>query len=163
MKKTNRIVLAGLVCVLALSLVACASSESKEGNDSDGGDSTTLSDTGNATALSVAGYHDALNVDVDLSQGISWASCGLASPCHEGYDQVVEKTEGMWEGIGQIGSANPHASHASNAFDCTDCHSETEDPVNQCNACHDFESPEGWQNPDPGTTLNGVAESEGKY
>ena len=82
----------------------------------------------------------------------------------------------MWEGIGQIREANPHASHASNAYQCADCHRETGDPINQCadcrretedpvnqrNRCHEFASPDGWIKPDA-NTVYGVTATESQY
>lgn len=153
MKKANRLIAVGAICVFVISLAACAPQQG--GSDS--------SATTEASPASIVGYHEAVGSEVDMSLGMSFASCGQASPCHEGYEQIVEESEAMWEGIGQIGEANPHASHASNAYECADCHSETGDPVNQCNTCHDFESPDGWQDPDPSTSVYGVAATESLY
>ena len=76
----------------------------------------------------------------------------------------MAKTDAMWKGIGQITDANPHAAHGTNAFECTDCHVLTSGPqTNECNECHDFETPTGWSEKSYTTTIYGVTGTEPLY
>ncbi len=110
-----------------------------------------------ATEHALLTTHAALGQDLSGIDTISWATCGS---CHGGYEGIVKDTEAFWAGTGQITAANPHASHASAAYACDMCHSFTAEPINQCNQCHGFDSPAGWLDPDPTTTVYGVGQTE---
>lgn len=97
--------------------------------------------------------------DFSTVSDVSIETC--TSTCHGGsWDSVVDKTDALWAGFGQIPDANPHYAHATNAFECSDCHSLTDTSVNQCNGCHNFETPSTWIDKDPTTTIYGITADE---
>lgn len=108
---------------------------------------------------SVIAYHEALGQDTSVFTEVSWSTCATEAVCHGSMDEVIEETEAMFAGIGQIPAANPHLAHASNAFECSDCHSLTGTSVLMCNECHNFELPSDWVGKDPRTTTYGHSES----
>ena len=134
---------------LAMGGYATANADAPKANDS----------TATVAEASVLGQHAALGVDLaGLGiEEVSVASC-VDGGCHGGsYQAVREKTDAMWEGVGQIGAANPHDGHGSSGYVCGDCHTLSAGPsVNQCNGCHNFASPEGWEDKDPMTTQYGA-------
>lgn len=108
---------------------------------------------------SVIAYHEALGKDTSTFTEVSWSTCATEAACHGSMDEVIEETEDMFEGTGQIPAANPHFAHASNAFECSDCHSLTSASTLMCNECHNFELPSEWVGKDPRTTIYGHSES----
>ncbi len=119
------------------------------------------SDGALSSESALVAYHEAVGFDITGLEEVSAATCG--DKCHDGIEGIVESTEGYWEGIGQIGSGNPHASHTSSSYECTDCHAVDGEQVNRCNQCHDYESPEDWVDPDPTTTPYGKTATEPLY
>lgn len=116
------------------------------------------------TEDSIMGQHEARGTDITNLTEVSIDSC-TGSGCHGGsWDSIIESTDAIWEGIGQIPDANPHAAHATNGFVCENCHSLTEGPsINECNGCHAFETPEGWVDKDSTTTIYGLTTEEPLY
>lgn len=113
---------------------------------------------------SVIANHEALGTDLSALTEVSVASC-TGSGCHGGsYEAVRESTEDIWPGIGQITAANPHEGHGSSGYTCANCHTLEDGPsINQCNACHIFESPQGWEDKPADTTQYGVVAQEALY
>ena len=143
---------------LAGAIAGCSSS-----GTSDSGSEGTSS--GEYAEGSLLAYHENLGEDLSglLDTEVTWSSCENDG-CHGSYEEIRDETEDMWEGIGQITDANPHSSHASNSYECTDCHTLTDSAqINQCNKCHDFDTPEGWDDADPTTTIDGVTATEPLY
>lgn len=106
--------------------------------------------------------HEA-KLDEQVSEGLAWmrgdyrvdeegnlATVGVTadvkqcakSGCHS-VDEIVAATEN-WGG--QTG-VNPHRSHQGTAIDCSNCHSAHGESYLYCNTCHDYELPDGWNNP----------------
>lgn len=138
-------------------LAACSPATPEESSSS----STT---TASYASDSMMGQHEARGTDITNLTEVSAESC-TGSGCHGGsYASVREKTEGYWEGVGQIGEANPHDGHGSSGYACENCHSLSEGAsVNQCNGCHNFKSPEGWTDKPADTTQYGVVNDEALY
>lgn len=157
--------LAGIVCVLAIglgSLSACAPNDAARSQQNESME--TAAAVENAAPGSVIAYHSSLNLNTDSMTEVSVETCASQAACHSGsWDSVIESTEDMWEGIGQISAANPHASHGTSGFTCESCHSLTGANVNQCNGCHAFETPEGWVDKDPATTAYGLTKDAPLY
>ena len=116
------------------------------------------------TQESLIGQHKARGTEIANLAEVSIESC-TGTGCHGGsYDAVIEETEAIWEGLGQIPDANPHNAHATNGFVCQNCHTLADGPsINQCNGCHAFESPDGWEDKDPTTTVFGLVNDEPLY
>ncbi len=156
--KKRSIVTCGIIgAVFALALVACASENVSDnsGNAISGENETDISII--AVDGSVLAQHQARGIDLGDITEVSVASCAESS-CHGGsWEAVVAKTENMWEGVGQIGEANPHEAHGSAGFTCDNCHVfSASASINQCNQCHAFATPEGWVDKDPTTTQYGL-------
>lgn len=146
-----------LCAALCLGIAGCATPEASGDASGDGG--AALADTSNAAEGSVIAYHEALGQDVSTFTEVSTEVC--ASACHGGsWDAIVESTDAMWPGIGQITEANPHDAHASGGYTCESCHSLEGTSIVQCNGCHNFEAPANWDNKDPLTTQYGVVADE---
>ncbi len=64
------------------------------------------------------------------------------SGCHD-WEAVVTATQN-WGG--EVG-VNPHNSHQGEAIDCSNCHAAHGTSYMYCNTCHDYEVPDGWQQP----------------
>ena len=62
-----------------------------------------------------------------------------AAGCHD-WEDVVATTRD-WGGEAGV---NPHRSHQGEAIDCSNCHGVHESSRMYCNACHDYEVPDGW-------------------
>lgn len=144
-------------CALALGMcgvAACTPSESSSGSDGSSAESSEDS---------LIQMHEDMGNDISDITEVSVENC-TNDDCHGGsYDEIVAATEDMWEGVGQIGEANPHDAHGTNGYVCEDCHSLTGTSINQCNGCHDFESPEGWEDKDSTTTVDGLVVDEPLY
>lgn len=145
-----------LACGLA-SMTACTP-QNQEPSASEATASTSYAEN------SLAGQHEARGTDISNLADVSVETC-TATGCHGGsWDAVVEETDAIWEGLGQIGEANPHAAHATNGYACSDCHSLFDGAsVNQCNGCHAFETPDGWEDKDPTSTVYGLTQEEPLY
>lgn len=144
-------VLGAALALSAFALPACSSSESSGSSDS----------AVEASEDSLVAYHEALGKDFSGVTEVSVSTCTSEAACHDGsWEAVVEETEALWEGVGQISDANPHDSHAASGYQCSDCHSLTGTSINQCNGCHNFDTPATWVDKDPTTTVNGVATEE---
>ena len=59
--------------------------------------------------------------------------CHMPESEHETYEQIVERTAGLWETIG----ANPHDSHYGD-MECRLCHKMHRESEDYCAQCHDF-------------------------
>lgn len=148
----------GMAFVACLALGLCVAGCSSDGSSGASGSSAM---SGEAAEGSLIAYHEGLGQDFSGVSEVSVSSCASEAACHDGsWDAVVEETDALWEGVGQIPDANPHHSHATNGFECSDCHSLAGTSVNQCNGCHNFETPDGWDEKDPTTTIYGAAEDE---
>lgn len=152
MKKMSLLTTIMAALALCVAFAGCAPSQNTD-------DSQGMADTGAAAEGSLVAVHEAIGQDIS---GVTEVSIEQCSSCHA-WEKAVEKTDALWEGIGQISDANPHFSHATNAFECSDCHSLTESQVNVCNQCHIFESPEGWVDKDKTTTNYGIKATEPQY
>ena len=159
-KKLLTLALAATMALGALALAACSPDAADEG--AAGGDAATaVAGPETATEDSLYAYHTALNQDWSNVAEVSVATCTSEPACHGGsWDEVVAETEAMWEGVGQITDANPHSAHAFSGYTCESCHSLYETNINQCNGCHNFDSPANWIDKDPMTTVYGVATEE---
>lgn len=156
--KKKLVAISATVAVLCLGAIGCAPQTDMASTGEDASPKVEYSDD------SVLAYHEALGQDLSFIEQPSATSCTSDTACHKGsWESVVESTEGMFAGFGQIPDANPHESHATNAFECGDCHSMTGSSVNQCNGCHNFDTPEGWTDKDPATTCYGIATEEPQY
>lgn len=62
--------------------------------------------------------------------------------CHD-MGAVIEATQD-WGGEPGV---NPHDSHQGTAIDCSNCHGVHKTSNMYCNACHDYETAQGWTNP----------------
>lgn len=113
---------------------------------------------------SLVAFHSDFGTNISDLTEVSEASC-TESGCHGGsYAAVRETTEGLWAGIGQIGDANPHDSHGSSGFVCENCHNLSDGAsVNECNQCHAFDSPEGWDDKAADTTQYGLVTEQPLY
>ncbi len=80
------------------------------------------------------------------TQGVTADSKMCATEgCHN-FDEVIATTEN-WGGEEGV---NPHRSHQGIAIDCSNCHGGHTTSYMYCNACHDYETPDGWLNPSKG-------------
>lgn len=61
--------------------------------------------------------------------------------CHD-YTEVTASTEN-WGGESGV---NPHSSHQGE-LECTNCHNAHGTSTLYCNTCHNWELPDGWENP----------------
>lgn len=157
MKKSKKkpAVILTLACICALSLCIFTTVGCSPSGSSSSGTETEAADN------SLVAYHASIGQDISYITDVSYSTC---SQCHGSVDEIVAKTDAMWEGIGQITDANPHDTHGTNAFECEDCHVLTSGPqVNQCNACHDFDTPDGWEEKSYTTTTYGVTGTEPLY
>jgi len=155
--KRHKILNAFIIALLSvlMVLVACAPQTSTTSDETDTAVEAFAGD-------STIGYHQALVADLSVFTDVSLETCTTTPGCHDGGIEALRMaTDGFWEGIGQIGSANPHFAHASNAYECRNCHTLSEGPrINQCNGCHNFDSPVGWMDKDSTTTTFGIATEE---
>lgn len=142
-----------LAIVAAMALGALGISACSSGGASQSGSAAN----GDYSDVSLIATHEALGQDISGVTEVSAATCG---ECHGSWDEIVDKTDGLWEGVGQISAGNPHKSHAASGYECSDCHSLTGTSINQCDGCHNFDTPDGWENKDPETTASGVATEE---
>lgn len=102
-------------------------------------------------------------LDEQISEGIAWirgdfeldehgdiATVGVtadekmcATPeCHNMQDVMASTQD--WGGEAGV---NPHDSHQGTPIDCSNCHGVHRASNMYCNACHDYETPQGWTNP----------------
>lgn len=152
--RTKRLVAA----VAALGAAACVAGFAYAGETTAAGGegASTAGTQAEQAAAGLIAQHAAIGQDISSVKEVSIQSC---SPCHGDWDSIVAATADLWEPLGQITAANPHASHASAAFECEDCHSLTAVQTLQCGACHEyFELPEGWRHKDPTTSVYGTQE-----
>lgn len=163
--KKKKLIIVALTCSLCVVLAGIAYGCAPVQQNADSSGNASLSTArGDVAPDSLVAYHEALGQDFSAVTDVSVASCTSQSACHSGnWEHIVEQTDELWEGFGQIPAANPHYAHATNGFACVDCHSLEGQSVNQCNGCHNFASPSTWIDKDPLTTTYGPAVNESLY
>ena len=154
MKAKPIIILSAICMVFVIAIVACSPAVSPE-------DTEDKNTPASYAPNSLYAYHTALGLDYSDVTEATYASCSK-SGCHS-WETVLKVTDGMFEGVGQIGDANPHSSHASNAYECGDCHSVFGASILVCDECHVFSAPEGWEEMDKTTTTYGLTDTEPRY
>lgn len=121
-----------LIAIALVTVLAACSSGSGE-SSSEGADTSAAGDyaVGSMMAVHAEGV-------IDPAKEYTKKDC-LSCHSRESIDAATADYNGE-------AGVNPHAAHTE-AYDCMTCHSIEGVSSLKCNACHDFEIPEGWENP----------------
>lgn len=128
-KRKNKIFVTALVIVVSVScLIGCTAQTGESSRSGSDG-------PGTYAHASMMAVHDEGVIDPDKE----YAKKDCLS-CHP-----RETIDAATADYGGEAGVNPHAAHTE-AYECTTCHSITGVSSFKCNACHDWELPEGWEN-----------------
>lgn len=133
MKNRKKILLGIALIALALTAVLAACSS---GGDESGSGETGATSTGDYPASSMMAVHAEGTIDPT----VEYTKKDCLS-CHS--RETIDAATADYNGESGV---NPHAAHTE-AYDCLTCHSIDGTSSLKCNACHDFEIPDSWENP----------------